>query len=146
MKSYLVLFLMIFCVSCSSNTDESVDIDDATILEYIRKHNLTAQKTSSGLYYVIDKPGTGANATSNSTVTVNYKLYLTNGNLVEEGKNYTTNLQNVIKGWTEGFTYFNKDAEGWLLIPSRLGYGSQGTTGIPGGTVLVFGVHLLDFN
>ena len=135
--------MIVAFISCSSNNDESTDLDDATILEYIKTHNLTAQKTSSGLYYVIDKPGTGASATSNATVTVNYKGYLTNGNLFDQGTNFKTSLQSVIKGWTEGFTYFNTDAEGWLLIPSRLAYGSQGTTGIPGGSVLIFSVHLL---
>jgi FKBP-type peptidyl-prolyl cis-trans isomerase len=47
-------------------------------------------------------------------------------------------LQNVIKGWTEGIPLFKEGGSGTLLIPSHLGYGSNDSNGITGGSVLVF--------
>jgi FKBP-type peptidyl-prolyl cis-trans isomerase FkpA len=52
----------------------------------------------------------------------------------------------VIDGWSEGLTYFNEDAQGWLLIPSKLGYGNTGSGPIPPKAVLVFKIHLLKIN
>ena len=143
MKRYFSLLIVLFFIACSSESDSYKSENEEEILAYIKSHNLTAQKTNSGLYYVIDKQGLGKTPTKNSTVTVNYKGTFTNGTSFDQGRNVTFNLQNVIKGWTEGIPYFNEGGEGFLLIPSHLGYGSKGTNGIPGGSVLVFGIHVL---
>ena len=57
-------------------------------------------------------------------------------------------LNQVIKGWTEGITYFREGGDGILLIPYNLGYGEIGhaRSGIPGGAVLVFDVKLIRVN
>ena len=143
MRSYLILLIAIIFTSCSSNEEDFSTENDAEIQAYIKSNNLNATKTASGLYYVITDQGTGAKPTSNSTVTVNYKGYFSNGTLFEQNQNVTFNLQQVIAGWTEGLTYFNEDAQGWLLIPSHLGYGSSGSRSIPGGSVIIFNIHLL---
>ena len=137
---------MIFFISCGSGETSFSSENEAEIEAYIKLNNLNAQKTSSGLYYVIDKQGTGDFPKKNDNVTVNYKGYFTDGRLFDQGQNVTFNLQDVIKGWTEGLQLFNEDSEGFLLIPSKLGYGSSDRNGIPGGSVLVFGIHLLKVN
>ena len=43
-----------------------------TIEEYLAKNNLHAQKTPSGLYYIVQTQGTGPKAEPGKTVTVNY--------------------------------------------------------------------------
>jgi FKBP-type peptidyl-prolyl cis-trans isomerase len=43
-----------------------------------------------------------------------------------------------------GIPKFKEGGNGTLLIPSALGYGSTGTGSIPGNTVLVFDVELID--
>ncbi|WP_347174169.1 FKBP-type peptidyl-prolyl cis-trans isomerase [Polaribacter uvawellassae] len=146
MKSYIPLFLIFLFVSCSNNEEDFSSENDLEIQEYIKAKNLNATKTASGLYYVITDVGTGVKPTSNSNVTVNYKGYFTDGKLFDQGQNVSFNLQQVIDGWTEGLTYFNEDSQGWLLIPSHLGYGSNGSSSIPGGSVLVFSIHLLKVN
>jgi FKBP-type peptidyl-prolyl cis-trans isomerase len=50
------------------------------IVDYIAKNNLTAQKSGSGLYYVI-KAGDGVKPSS-SIVTVAYKGYYTDGEVL----------------------------------------------------------------
>ena len=146
MRFYLSLFAVLFLVSCSSNEEDFSNDNDLEIQAYIEANNLNATKTASGLYYVITDLGTGAKPASNATVTVNYKGYFTNGNLFDQGQNSTFNLQSVIRGWIEGLTYFNEGTQGWLLIPSNLGYGNSGSGSIPGGAALIFSIHLLSIN
>ncbi|MDG1039996.1 MAG: FKBP-type peptidyl-prolyl cis-trans isomerase [Polaribacter sp.] len=146
MKPYLVLFLMIFFISCSNDEDNYSTENDLEIQEYIKRNNLNATKTASGLYIVITDQGNGAKPTSSSSVTVNYKGYFTDGSRFDQGQNVTFNLNQVITGWSEGLTHFNEDTQGWLLVPSHLGYGSNGSNSIPGGSVLIFSIHLLKIN
>lgn len=146
MKPYFYFIIVLLLFSCSNNEEDFSSDNDAELQAYITEHNLNATKTASGLYYVITDQGTGPKPTSNSSVTVNYKGYFTNGNLFEQNQNVTFNLQQVIAGWSEGLTYFNEGTQGWLLIPSHLGYGSSGSGSIPGGSPLVFSIHLLQVN
>ena len=99
------------------------------------------------MYYVINEEGTGDHPTASSNVTVAYKGYLTNGEKFDENANgYTTDLDRVIVGWTEGIQYFKEGGSGILLIPSHLGYGPNGNQAIPGGAVLIFDIELKSIN
>ena len=148
MKSYFSLLLVILFMSCSNDDSNNKIETEADILQYISNHNLVTKKSNSGLYYVIQKQGEGAKPTSNSNVTVNYKGYFLNGKIFDQSSaaGISFNLQQVIKGWTEGITYFNEGGEGILLVPSNLGYGSKDYNGIPGGSVLIFDIKLLKVN
>jgi len=146
MKYFLALFVLFTIVSCSDDND-TIDFDkqnEIDIKDYLEKNNLVAQKSNSGLYYIINKEGTGAQPNSSSDVTVNYKGYFTDKKVFDQNDDITFNLQQVIAGWTEGITYFKEGGEGILLIPSSLGYGTKDWNGIPGGSVLIFDIDLLD--
>ena len=148
MKSYISLLLLILFISCNKKDSSNNPQTEADIIKYIEDHNLKAQKSSTGLYYVIEKQGEGAKPASNSNVTVSYKGYFTNGTIFDQSNSdgISFNLQQVIKGWTEGITYFNEGGIGMLLIPSELGYGSNDRSGIPGGSILLFEIKLLSVN
>lgn len=122
--------------------------NDAAIVKYIADNKLTAVKTESGLYYVIEEPGTGKQPTANSNVTVAYKGYYTNKTVFDQStaSGASFGLQQVIKGWTEGIPYFKEGGSGKLLIPAALGYGSYDYSTIPGGSVLIFDVKLISVN
>jgi FKBP-type peptidyl-prolyl cis-trans isomerase FkpA len=153
MKSPLVLVLIFtFFISCSSDK-ENTNVDytaqnEADITAYIAQNNLTATRSDTGLYYVINEPGTGNQPSTSSTVTVSYKGYYLNGSVFDESEaaGISFSLQNVIKGWTEGITYFKEGGNGMLLIPSNLAYGSNSYRGIPGGSVLIFDIKLISIN
>ena len=153
MKSTLLALVSLLFVSCLSDNEASKPVDytvqnEKEIVDYIAKNNLTATKTDSGLYYVINEAGTGAQPTASSNVTVAYKGYFTNGNTFDQSNaaGISFGLNQVIKGWTEGIPYFKEGGNGVLLIPSHLGYGSNGSGPIPGGSVLVFDVKLIKVN
>jgi len=148
MKSYFSLLLILLFISCNNEDSTNKIQTEEDILQYIDDHNLVAEKSDSGLYYVMETQGEGAKPNINSNVTVNYKGYFLNGNVFDQSNaaGISFNLQQVIAGWTEGITYFNEGGEGILLIPSQLGYGSKNYKGIPGGSVLVFDIKLLKVN
>lgn len=143
---FALLALTMLTASCKKKKEEDqAKKDEETIQKYITDHSLNATATGSGLYYIIDNQGTGASCNSNSNVKVSYQGYYTNGEVFDQSSTagISFNLQNVIKGWTEGIPYFKEGGQGKLLIPSALGYGANGNGSIPGNTVLVFDVKLI---
>ena len=143
---FITLLFFIFSGCKKKRIEEQSKTDNAIILKYITDHKLNASSTNSGLYYVINKIGNGTYPNSNSQVKVAYKGYFTDGSVFDQSKNtgIIFGLQEVIKGWTEGIPYFSEGGSGTLLIPSTLGYGSKGTSGIPENSVLIFEINLID--
>lgn len=149
MKNLLFVLAIILFTSCSKEKEiDYVAKNEEEIIAYISKNDLNAQKSTSGLYYVINDPGTGAKPTSTSNVKVAYKGYFTNGSVFDASSaaGIPFNLQQVIKGWTEGITYFKEGGSGLLLVPAHLGYGNSDYSTIPGGSVLIFEVNLISVN
>lgn len=151
MKYTLVALFSMLLLSCSLEDPKVPDYrtkNDQAINTYLEANDLTAVKSSSGLYYIIDEPGTGDQPTYTSNVTVAYKGYFLDGTVFDESEaeGVSFNLQQVILGWTEGITYFKEGGSGILLVPAHLGYGSYKYNGIPGGSVLVFEVKLISVN
>jgi FKBP-type peptidyl-prolyl cis-trans isomerase FkpA len=147
MKYLLPLLMLGFLVnSCAKKkAEEQAAEDDKIIQQYLTDNGLTATKTSTGLYYIIETQGTGPSCISTSDVKVAYKGYFTDGSVFDESSaaGITFNLQGVIAGWTEGIPFFKEGGKGKLLLPSALGYGKSGTTGIPKNSVLIFDIELL---
>ena len=149
---YLSLFLLVLVVAgcgkkkAEEQAKQQAAADEAIIQQYISDNNLNAIATGTGLYYVIDNEGAGSSCTSNSTVTVAYTGYFTNGTIFDQSTSLgaTFSLQQVIKGWTEGIPYFRVGGSGKLLIPSALAYGPNGSSSIPPNTVLIFDVELIE--
>ena len=127
--------------------------DDQLIQAYVKKEGLQAQKTPSGLYYVVNQPGSGAPAKVGQKVAVKYKGTLLDGTVFDTSDNpqlqgkpfeFTLGQREVIGGWDEGFALLNKGSKAVLLIPSTLGYGPQAMGKIPANGVLRFDVELVD--
>lgn len=132
------------CTKEDDNTAEQLEIDKKIIEDYLAENDLTAECTTSGLYYIIDNQGTGLRPTINSTVTVMYTGTLINGSVFDAStKPIAFPLTNVIQGWQEGIPLFNAGGTGKLFIPSGLGYGPVGHSTIPGNTVLIFDIYLI---
>ena len=152
MKSTWLALVSLLFVSCFPDLKSDIETqpvdytvqNEKEIVDYIAKNNLNAQKSDTGLYYVITEPGTGKQPTANSDVRVAYKGYFTSGKIFDQSKpeGIDFGLYQVIKGWTEGIQYFKEGGSGVLLVPAHLGYGN-GRPGIPGGSVLVFDVKLI---
>jgi len=115
--------------------------------EYAAANQLRTKRTPSGLGYAITKPGKGALAKSGDHLKVSYEGYLANGEIFEASEKpfeFILGSARVIGGWEEGLQFFNKGSEGWLLVPSKLGYGPVAVREIPANSVLIFKIKILD--
>lgn len=153
----LLVFSGLLATSCKDDSqDVSADhsaADEATIKAYLTANNITtAQRQSSGLYYVpvLTNP-TGVQATAGKAVSVLYTGLLMNGSVFDASSrhgntpfSFTLGTGQVIAGWDQGIALMRKGEKGTLLIPSSLGYGSQGNSSIPANSVLRFEVELVD--
>jgi peptidylprolyl isomerase len=109
--------------------------------------------TPSGLKYTILKeaPAGAPVAKAGDTVSMLYTGYLTNGTMFDstskrnnEPFEFKLGVGQVIKGWDEGVAGMKVGEKRKLVIPSELGYGSQGAGGaIPPNATLIFDVELL---
>jgi len=152
MKQLSIFMLLLIALGISScNKDDSLTESEQLVLDiksienYLSEHNLSAEKTNSGLHYIISDPGTGGHPDINSTVTVQYKGTLLDGTEFDSGT-ATFPLRNVIKGWQEGIPLFKLKGRGKLFIPSYIGYGPSGSSSIPPNSVLIFDIYLISFN
>lgn len=129
---------------------KQADIDEELIQDYIAANSLDAKEGSEGLYYVIEKEGTGLHAAVDDDVTVHYEGFLLDGtkfdSSIDRGKASTFPLSGVIKGWRLGIPLLKEGGKGVLIIPSALAYGANPPYGssIPANAVLVFNVELID--
>jgi FKBP-type peptidyl-prolyl cis-trans isomerase FkpA len=148
-----ILFVIILAIgilpmgSCAKKkAREKAEENDREIVQYLGDNNITATKTDTGLYYVIDSTTNGQKPTATDNVTVRYKGYYTNGSVFDESSaaGASFNLQSVIQGWTEGIPLFPEGAKGKLFIPAHLGYGLKDYNDIPGGSVLIFDIFLIE--
>ncbi|WP_036154713.1 FKBP-type peptidyl-prolyl cis-trans isomerase [Maribacter forsetii] len=156
MKYLVLFFLATTMVSCLSSDDktptvvEPIDytaINEEEINAYLVVNELESQTTASGLHYIIENQGDGAQPSATSNVTVAYRGYFLDGTVFDQSTDgLSIGLDQVIAGWTEGIPLFNEGGNGVLLIPSHLAYGSFDFNGIPGGSVLVFDIELISVN
>ncbi|MDG2372375.1 MAG: peptidylprolyl isomerase [Flavobacteriaceae bacterium] len=124
----------------------------------VQKHLLAdqiigMQKTSSGLYFVINKRGNNKKPSKGDNVSVHYKGMLLDGTVFDSSYErnqpieFLIGVGQVIPGWDEGISLISEGASAKFLIPSNLAYGSQGAGGvIPPDSTLIFEVELIKIN
>jgi peptidyl-prolyl cis-trans isomerase A (cyclophilin A) len=109
-----------------------------------------AEKTASGLMYIMHEEGKGPKPAAGQNVKVHYELKLADGVVVDSSYSRGTPLDipigvgRVIPGWDEGIQLLNEGAKATLIVPSELGYGPSGAGGvIPPNATLIFKVELV---
>ena len=107
------------------------------------------KETPSGLQYEVVKAGTGPMPKDTNVVKVHYTGTLLNGTKFDSsrdrGEPAQFPLNGVIPGWTEGVQLMPVGSIYKFYIPYQLAYGAQGMPPtIPGGSMLIFEVELLD--
>lgn len=118
---------------------------------YLKKNNIVAEPTESGLYYVVTQEGTGEKPEIGQLVKVHYTGKLLSGEVFDSSVDrdpypFPLGIGQVIPGWNEGIALMTKGEKGVLYIPYYLGYGVSGNPPvIPPFSNLVFEVELVDF-
>ena len=113
-----------------------------------KKSNSEVKETPTGLQYRILNEGTGSSPSSTDKVKVHYVGKLLDGTVfdssVERGEPSEFGLNQVIRGWTEGLQLMKPGAKYEFFIHPKIAYGSRPRPKIPGNSLLIFEVELLD--
>jgi FKBP-type peptidyl-prolyl cis-trans isomerase FkpA len=159
----LILLLSVICLSaCKKGYDPiaiertQADIDDKVIQDYLAA-NPTVKTTrvdsagiATGVYYVVEEPGTGNTLFTNSTrITIDYtsKKLLT-GEVFANSNNFhpSFTLGEVLRAWKLGVPKIQKGGKIRIIAASRYAYGpyDQPTINLPANSVVDFEIKLLD--
>ena len=86
----------------------------------------------------------------NSKVIAHYEGRFTDGSefdsSIKRGVPYEFNLNQVIKGWTEGLQIMREGSVYEFFIHPDLAYGEKGNKIIPGNSCLIFKVKLIEIS
>lgn len=136
------------CINDAQTAKSKTSIDEGRKFLAQNKTKPNIKTTASGLQYEVISAGTGAKPLTSDSVTVHYRGTLLNGtefdNSYTRGAPITFTLSGVIRGWTEALQLMNVGSKYKLYIPHELAYGTNDMGPIPGGSVLVFEVELLN--
>ncbi|GAA4447729.1 hypothetical protein GCM10023189_04490 [Nibrella saemangeumensis] len=156
LRRFVALWGLAVLVSLSACKTNYVDPDQSAaeqnetdIKTYVTQNNLNAQRTTSGLYYVITtanpngkKPGIG------DELEFNYKLFTLGNVKVDSSKKDTAvylpfGLGAMLPGLEEGMSLMREGEKATLLMPAYLAFGSRAQPLIPANSAVRFDVQLL---
>jgi len=129
-------------------TNRPVTADSATLIQFAGNSSPLAHD-STGLYYRIIDSGNATKPNANSHITVNYVAKLMNNQVFDSASNSFLGgayLYQLIPGWQLGMPKIGVGGQIQLYIPSALGWGCNGTTGVPADSCVYFDVTLLQVN
>lgn len=153
----LIAVLVIGFASCKKTTSQ-IQRDDEKILlaKYIQKFHSGISPSSSGIYYIETKKGTGDSIVAGNYVKLFYRGYLienndtagirdgyefdTSGNYEPFG--FTVGSSSVIAGWDEAILRMRQGGEAKWIIPSQSAYAGAVQGSIPAYSTLVFYVKV----
>lgn len=145
-----MLATLVMLTQTSCNRKSQAEIDDEIITSYLSKHSLQANKTASGLYYIITKSTSDRLAKPGDVACMNYTGKFMDDSQFDSNSGTGTTFKfllgagQVIRGWDEGVALMHKGETARLFLPSALAYGKSGNGLIGPNAVLQFDVELVD--
>ena len=109
----------------------------------------SSSPASAGLVSTDEVVGTGDEAVTGKTVSVNYIGTLTDGTKFDSSYDrnqpfdFSLGAGQVIKGWDQGVVGMKVGGKRKLVIPPDLGYGATANGKIPANSTLIFEIELL---
>jgi FKBP-type peptidyl-prolyl cis-trans isomerase FkpA len=150
-----VLFL-----SCNDNNDlaklrqNELDLLDKFVAKYDEVHGTEIKPTSSGLYYIEVQKGTGDTIAVGDRVQIWYNTYLLKDTSLidsnmDTGK-YTPleftvaspSYSSVVEGLNEAVKYMQLGGKAFLIVPSEIAYGQNGSLAVPAFSTLLFDIEI----
>lgn len=154
-KLWVGLALLIICAAglayAGTNTISEKFETNAQFLAQNGK-NEGVETTETGLQIQTIRGGEGPSPTADDIALVGYKGMLRDGTVFDEAPQAPFPVSGVVPGFSEALQKMQKGGEYKIWIPSELGYGPEAQTNpqtgevfMPGDSVLIFEVNLLDF-
>lgn len=175
--SILILMASFVTSSCTKSKDPYIDYtperEAGLITDWLaamEANNNNVDTTSTGLFYIVDKVGSGPTVQVGDTVTVKYIGMYLNGSVFDASAYHTNNVGTtlpyfsadstytyihqapdsenlkMIKGWEESIQVMNLGEAAAFLIPSAKAYGAYGYASIPPYTPLLFYIEVVGIN
>jgi len=140
--------VMMRCINQAQQAKAGPNIKKGEDFLAANKAKAGVKTTASGLQYEVLTQGNGPMPTATDTVVCNYRGTFIDGtefdNSYKRGQPITFPVTSVIRGWTEALQLMPVGSKYKLYVPYELGYGPNDYNGIPGGSMLIFEVELLD--
>ena len=123
-----------------------------TMEAYLADNKINAEKTTKGVYVVVNTPGDGTQVDSGKQVSVRYtgklfpsgKQFESNADATKEPFKFVVGQGQIIQGWDDGLRKFKKGGKGTLYIPAYLAYDQQPGPGHKPYENLIFDVEIVD--
>jgi peptidylprolyl isomerase/FKBP-type peptidyl-prolyl cis-trans isomerase FklB len=146
----VTLGLALTLSACGPNKkqQESLAAADAFMAQNAKQPGVVS--LPDGLQYKIVRsgPATGVKPGPIDEVKVHYEGKLTNGEIFdssyERGQPASFPLQGLVPAWKEALVMMRPGDEWTLYVPPALGYGAQDKGPIPGNSVMIFRIELID--
>ena len=121
--------------------------EDQLIAEYVTTNKLTiTETTSTGLRFIKTKANpTGALPVTGQTAGLNYsgRLLWSSTDFDKGVFSLTLGTTSVIKGFEEAVRKLREGEKATVIMPSSLGYGVAGSSGIPSSAPLAFDIEVV---
>ncbi|HZH74320.1 MAG TPA: FKBP-type peptidyl-prolyl cis-trans isomerase, partial [Mariniphaga sp.] len=150
----VILFLLL--VSCDKENieqrtfeTEQAELDNK--LKQLENQKFNIDTITNGLYYIIRKPGEGANLQEGDECTISYRAFLLNGTKIEDsyeifpsGGKWTFKYkpEHAVEGLLTGLAFMNKGADYEFYIASDFAYGSEGANNVPPFSTIIYQVKM----
>ena len=135
-----------------SRTAETEQLELSQALTKLESAGYDIDTTALGVYYVMNKQGTGSFPQKSDTCSLIYTGFFLDGSMFDSSGDYYPDSiwqfkyleVSVIPGFNNGISILNKGAEADIIIPSKLAYGATGYGEIPPFTPLGFSMKMRD--
>lgn len=150
----LVIMCALFSCVDNAGAQDQKKIDDQKLQEYFTKNHITPLKGPNGIYYTIQKEGSGPTVKAGLTVTIDYTGRLLDGTVFDSNTDpkfqhpeplvFELGVGRVVAGWDKGIQLLKKGSVATLYLPSAMGYGSRANGPVPANAIMVFDVSVTD--
>ncbi len=149
-----LVILTIFAAGLAYIGTDTIKAEFRTNDQYLAENakNEDVETTESGLQIQTIKAGEGPSPNDTHVALVGYKGTFTDGTVFDENPQAAFPVGQVVPGFSEALKKMQVGGQYKIWIPSDLGYGPDdqtnpqtGEVAIPGGSLLIFEVDLLDF-
>ncbi|PQJ12452.1 hypothetical protein CJD36_001500 [Flavipsychrobacter stenotrophus] len=148
MKTLLTSVFLLFSVLVFGQSAPLAQQEDKALQDYFTANNIKAKPLASGVYMVVQKPGSGPHIHKRQGVTMFYTGKLLDGttfdaNVGKEPLKVHAGLGEVIKGMDIALLEMKYGSKVTIYIPSGVGYGAKAVDGIPANSILVFEIEII---
>ena len=127
-----------------------VDKDSEIIKSFVERRGWDMNVSETGLWYIVDKEGTGDKIEKNNFVTLNYKLWLIDGTLCYSSdslgtKKFVVGKGGVEAGLEEGVLMLKSGSKARFIMPPHLAHGLMGDENrIPARAIIIYDIEVLN--